>query len=504
MALTIEDMALFCKKKGFIFPNSEIYNGMSGFFDYGPLGIEVKNSIKQSWWKRFVQDREDVVGIDGTIISNPNVWVASGHVGCFADIMVECTKCRNRVRGDQIIEDTLKINADGLKAEDIDKLIEENSIKCPKCRSDFGKSGSFNLMFQTFVGPKQDKESIAYLRPETAQLIFTDFKLVSETSRVKLPFGIAQIGKAFRNEISPRDFLFRTREFEQMEIEFFIHPNEKRCSILKDKMFRFNILTEEDQKKNNPHKEMTVAEMLKANLMSQWHAYWLKETYRWFLDLGIKPENLRLREHLKDELAHYSSACFDIEYKFPFGWKEIHGCADRGDFDLKQHKEHSKSNIEMFDEGTKSKVLPFVIEPSQGVDRALLAFMFDAYDDDKERGNIVLKLSPKISPVKVAVFPLVNKDNLPKLARKICDALKREVIVAYDQSGSVGRRYARNDEIGTPYCITVDFDSLKDKTVTIRDRDSTRQVRAKISSLKTIIPKLLSEKLAFEKAGKLI
>jgi len=410
MALSIEEMALFCKKKGLIFPNSEIYGGMAGFFDYGPLGVEIKNSIKQSWWKTFVQQRDDVFGIDGTIISSPQVWVASGHVGCFADIMIECTKCKARVRGDHLIEDSLKIKADGLKAEDIDKLVVDNNLKCPACKGDLGKANSFNLMFQTFVGPNQSKESVAYLRPETAQLIFADFKNVCDTCRVKLPFGIAQVGKAFRNEISPRDFLFRTREFEQMELEFFIHPSDKSCKLIDKKVlnFKFNIITSSDQAKNAPHSVWSVKKMLAKKLCSEWHAYWLVQLYRWFIDLGVKAENLRLREHLKDELAHYSSACFDIEYNFPSGWKEIHGCADRGSFDLTQHKKCSGRNIELFDEASKSKVLPCVIEPSQGVDRAFLSFLFDAYVDDKERGNIVLKLHALLARVMVGVFRLVN------------------------------------------------------------------------------------------------
>ena len=480
--LTINDMSVFCKKKGFTYPNSEIYGGMAGFFDYGPLGVELKNNIKQSFWKTFVQSREDVVGIDGTILSHPLVWKASGHVDSFSDKMVYSNKHKKYYRADQLVEEVLKKPADGLNKEQLESELKKEEFKAYDLEPEIN---DFNLMFKTNVGPIQNDKSASYLRPETAQLIFANFKQVMDTSRQKLPFGIAQIGKAFRNEISPRDFLFRTREFEQMEIEFFIHPKHTKCPLLKDQDFKFNILTEEHQKNNQEHIEISIKEMLNNNLLGEWHVYWLKEVYKWFLDLGIRPENLRLREHLKDELAHYSSACFDIEYKFPFGWKEIHGNANRGQFDLQQHINISKQKLDVFDEESKEKVIPRVIEPSQGVDRALLAFLFDAYDDDKERGNIVLKLHPKIAPIKAAVFPLVNK--LDEEARKIYDKLKTEFPCQYDRSGSVGRRYARADEIGIPYCITVDFDTLKDKTVTIRDRNTTKQTRVKIDDLKKTI-----------------
>ena len=500
--LSINDMAVFCKKKGFVYQNSEIYGGLAGFFDYGPLGVELKNNIKQDFWKTFVQSREDVVGIDGTIISHPLVWKASGHVDSFSDKMIFCSKHKKYYRADHLVEEILKIKTDGLKKEQLLEHIQN-------AQEDFKKAGyeleneivQFNLMFTTHVGPLQDEKSISYLRPETAQLIFTNFKLVLDTTRQKLPFGIAQIGKAFRNEISPRDFLFRTREFEQMEIEYFIHPAETKCKYLKEINFKFNILTAELQKQNKEHIKMSIKDMLDKKLLDEWHVYWLKEVYQWFLDLGINPDNLRLREHLKDELAHYSSACFDIEYQFPFGWKEIHGNANRGQFDLQQHKNTSKQNLEVYDEESKEKILPKVIEPSQGVDRALLAFLFDAYNDDKERGNIVLKLNPKLAPVKLGIFPLVNK--LEDEARKVYRLLNKEFTCQYDRSGSVGRRYARADELGIPFCITIDFDTLNDKSVTIRDRDTTKQVRVKIEALKDMIPKLLNnEKL--ENLGKIL
>ncbi|MBD3249871.1 glycine--tRNA ligase [Candidatus Woesearchaeota archaeon] len=479
--INIEEMNIFCKKKGFVYSNSEIYGGIAGFFDYGPLGVELKNNIKQDWWRRFVKSREDVVGIDGAIISHPKVWEASGHVENFNDVYVKCKKCK--------------------KPNKIDKN-EVGKIKC-ECSGEYDVIGDVNLMFKTNVGPVEG--NIAYLRPETAQLIFTNFKIVSETSRAKLPFGIAQQGRAFRNEISPRDFLFRCREFEQMEIEFFIHPDEKKCPLLKkeDIDFEFQLLSEKDQEKDDGCElKITLGDMLKKKMLGEWHAYWLKENYQWFLDLGIAEKDLRLREHMKDELAHYSSACFDIEYRYPFGWKEVHGNADRGQYDLGKHQEVSKKSMELFDEESKKKVIPRVVEPSQGVDRAFLTVLFDAYEDDKERGNIVLKLHPKLAPVKVGVFPLVNKLNDD--ARKVYDILKDDFACQFDSSGSVGRRYARADEAGVPYCITFDFDSLEDKSVTVRDRDSTKQVRVEIEKLNQVISGLLDSKIEFDKSGKLV
>jgi glycyl-tRNA synthetase len=485
----IENMATFCKKKGFVYQNSEIYGGLSGFFDYGPLGVEVKNNIKQQWWKRFVQSRQDVVGIDGSIVSHQNVWKASGHVGCFGDLLVECKKCQQRHRADHLIEQKLDKAVEGLPKEEIDKLIVDNKIGCPNCKGELSQAREFNLMFKTFVGPVEKDENVAYLRPETAQQMFTNFKLISETARVQLPFGIAQMGRAFRNEISPRDFLFRCREFEQMEIEYFIHPEEKKCALLdkKDQDYEFQILIAKIQDENKKtHTKMKLKEMLKAKLMDEWHAYWLKQIYQWFVDMGIKKEHLRLREHTKDEMAHYSSACFDIEYKFPFGWQEIHGMANRGSFDLEQHQKHSKKKMELFDEATKKKVIPRVIEPSQGTDRAFLAFMFDAYTQDttnKERDWVVLKLHPKLAPIQVAILPLVNKLNEKGI--EVYNMLKDELVCFYDKSGAIGRRYARADESGIPYCITIDFETIeKDNSVTIRSRDSTKQERVKIDELK--------------------
>jgi glycyl-tRNA synthetase len=504
MTININEMATFCKKKGFVYPTSEIYGGLAGFFDFGHLGVELNNNIKQAWWKTHVQNRDDIVGIDGSIIANPGVWKASGHVENFEDILVECTKCHERYKAEGLIEEVLKIHAGGLTTGDFKKLIEENNIKCPKCKSDFGDPSAFNLMFMTHVGPKQSEESIAYLRPETAQLIFTNFKLVADNARLKLPFGIAQVGKAFRNEISPRNFLFRAREFEQMEIEYFIHPDQKECPYIDDYMKeKVNVLSADMQEKNEKQKSATIKELLsKKVIKSQWHAFWLAYELRWFRELGANPDNFRIRQHKKDELAHYSSDCWDLEYHFPFGWKELEGIADRSDYDLQQHIKASTKDMSLFDEATKKKVVPNVVaEPSLGVGRAFLVFMYDAYNDDKKRGNIVLKLHPKLAPVKVAVFPLVNK--LDKEARGTFDHLKDEFNCNYDRSGSVGRRYARADEIGIPYCVTIDFEFKEHKTVTIRDRNTTKQIIVKESDLKNTLHQLLSGKLKFEKAGKL-
>ncbi len=490
--ISIEEMAVFCKRKGFVYPNSEIYGGFSGFFDYGPLGVEIKNKIKSSWWKKVVHDREDVVGIDGATITNPKVWEASGHVASFEDILVECRKCHGRFRGDHLIGLQLNITTEGIDRDAIDKLIKDNHIKCPECGNELGNAAAFNLMFETYVGPKGENSIKSYLRPETAQLIFVNFKLVNDTTRMKLPFGIAQIGRAFRNEISPRDFLFRCREFEQMELEFFMNPLDKKCPFIDGiKDFKFNIVTRKEQEQNNPHKVMSVKQLLEKGLMEEWHAYWLKEMYEWFLELGVSGENLRLREHLKNELAHYAKACFDIEYKFPFGWKEIHGMANRGHFDLREHETFSQKDLSVFDEDTKQKIIPEVIEPSQGVDRAFLALMFEAYNYEKERDNVVLKLHKSIVPVQIGVFPLVNKLN--DETRGLYEKLRKSFTCFFDKSGAIGRRYYRADEAGIPYCITYDFDSREDKAVTVRDRDSMKQERIKIDALEDYFTKLFRQ-----------
>jgi len=498
--LTIEDMATFCKAKGFVFPSSEIYGGYAGFFDYGPLGAELKNNLKQHWWKTFVQKREDVVGIDGSIITNPKVWIASGHVECFEDIMLECSKCKHRVRGDHLIEDQLKIVADGLSKEDINKLVQENNIKCPTCKGDLEEGRQFNLMFETNVGPVQSDTSKSYLRPETAQVIFADFKLVTDTSRLKLPFGIAQMGRAFRNEISPRDFLFRCREFEQMEIEYFINPEKADDCPYMDEVndHKLFIYSSDMQEKKQKEKMMTIKDALKKKMIqTKWHAYWLALSHKWFISLGATADKFRIRQHLPTEKSHYATDTWDLEYKFPFGWKELQGMANRTDFDLQQHMKHSKKDMGLYDEETKKKIVPHVVaEPSQGVDRAFLVFMFDSFVDDKKRGNKVLKLSTKLAPIKFTICPLIKK--LSEKAREVYKILNEDHNCFYDESGSIGRRYARQDEIGTPYCITIDFETIeKDDAVTIRNRDTTEQKRIKLDKLQEICWKLMNNKISF-------
>ncbi len=477
--ITIEEIAMFCKRKGFVYPSGEIYGGLSGFWDFGPLGVELKNNIKMEWWRFHVQGREDIAGIDGSIITHPKIWEASGHVTNFNDVYVKCKKCK--------------------KSNKIDKN-EIGKIKCD-CKGDYEIIGDLNLMFKTNVGPVNG--NVSYLRPETAQLIFADFKFVVENARLKLPFGIAQIGKVFRNEISPRDFLFRCREFEQMEIEYFINPKEK-CPY---KIGESEILvySAEMQNKKQDPKKMKIKDAFKKGIIkTDWHAYWLEEEFLWFTSLGSNAKKFRIRQHTSDEKSHYALDTWDLEYEFPFGWKELQGMANRTDFDLQQHIRFSKTDLGIFDEATKTRIIPHVVaEPSQGVERAFLVFMFDAYIYDKKRENIVLKLHPKLSPVKAAIFPLVKDEKMIKIAREIYLDLRKELNVEYDEGGSVGRRYSRNDEIGTLLCITVDDNSLKNKTVTVRDRDTTKQVKVKISELKEIIREVLDGKSVL-KFGKLV
>jgi len=479
--ISVEDMAIFCKRKGFVYQSGDIYGGFAGFWDFGHLGVELKNNIKKEWWKFHVWQRRDIKGIDGSIITHPLVWKASGHIDSFSDIFVVCKKCK--------------------KPEKIDRK-DLGKIKCPKCGGDFDEKTAkeFKLMFKTTVGEKDE----AYLRPETAQLIFTNFKFVYDNARMKLPFGIAQIGKAFRNEIAPRDFLFRCREFEQMEMEYFIEP-ESKC-IYEIPETEILVYSAEAQIGNEEPKKMKITDALKKGIIKKdWHAYWLATEFSWFVKLGVNPNNFRIRQHRKDELAHYSSDCWDLEYKFPFGWKELEGIADRSDYDLKQHEKFSKKDLTIFDENSKKKILPQVIcEPSLGVERAFLVFMFDSYYYDDKRENILLKLNPKIAPIKAAIFPIIKREDFEKMSYEIFDNLKEEWNVIYDESGSIGRRYARNDEIGTPFCITIDEESLKNKDITIRERDTKKQIRVKISEIKNILRKLINEEIEFEAAGKLL
>lgn len=498
--MNIEELATFCKSKGFVYSAAEIYGGLSGFFDFGPLGVALKNNIKQSWWKFYVDNREDVVGQDGSIITNPRVWEASGHVDNFSDPILTCSKCKHKVRADNFIEDELKINADGFSTDQINEHVDKHDLKCPSCQGDFNKVEDFKLMFQTKVGASAEKSAEAFLRPETAQSIFPNFRIIADTCRMQLPFGVAQIGKAFRNEISPRDFLFRCREFEQMELEFFIHPDEADCKLLTEeqKNISINVWTSEQQDKGEEHSTLTLGDLLAQKKADPWHVYWLAQTQIWLTQkIGLKAQNLRLREHVPTELSHYSSATLDFDYKFPHGFKELHGCANRGQYDVSQHQKVSGKKMELHDEATSKKVIPRVIEPSQGVDRLFLAAIVDSLEDDKERGNKVLKVSPLIAPIKIAVLPLVKKDGLNELAREVFDSIKEDLVSQFDSSGSVGRRYARADELGIPFCITVDYDSKEDNTVTIRDRDSTEQKRIKIADLPQTVQKLINGKTSF-------
>lgn len=440
MTITIEEMASFCKRKGLVYNSAEIYGGMAGFFDYGPYGVELKKNILNEWWKFMVSSRQDVVGMDGAIISPEAVWIASGHAENFSDLMLVTQDNSYEVRADVFLEEQLKKPFDGITADEVNKLVEEHNLVAPN-KKKFKKCESFNLMFSLKVGAGQQP---AYLRGETTQMIYLNFSLIQNDARMKLPFGIAQVGKAFRNEISPRNFLFRCREFEQMEMQFFIKSGDNK----------------------------------------KWFSFWQAERRKWYESLGIKKDNLRYRAHNKDELAHYAKQAEDIEYNFPFGWKEIEGIHDRGDWDLSTHMKHSKQKLEYYDEETKTKLIPNIIETSAGVDRNFLMFIYDAYEDDKKRGNIVLHLHPKLAPIKVAVLPLVKKGGLKEKAEEIFNSLKMDYVAYYDDAGSIGRRYARQDEIGTPYCITIDFETLEDESVTIRDRDSTEQKRVKISDLR--------------------
>ncbi|MCX6808635.1 MAG: glycine--tRNA ligase [Candidatus Berkelbacteria bacterium] len=449
-----------CKRRGFVYPASEIYGGFANAYDFGPLGSQLKKNIKDYWWKKFVIGEDNIVGLDSAIIQNPKTWEASGHLNSFTDPLVECKKCHQRFRVDHVQEVKTKMAEGGVAANavmgSLDKLgMTKEMTSMVLCTAggehDFSEAREFNLMFKTFVGVTDDSSSVAYMRPETAQGIFLNFKNVIQSTRVKPPFGIAQIGKSFRNEITPGNFIFRTREFEQMEIEFFIEPNP------------------EESKK--------------------WYEYWIEKAKEFYLELGIKSENLSIRAHDEKELSFYSIGTSDVEYKFPFGVSELGGIAQRTDYDLSQHEKVSGLDLKFFDETMGSKYLPYVVEPALGVDRAALAILTDAFDesdgsDGRAEGEITLRLNPKVAPIKVAVFPLIKKEGLPEIAREIVAKLKKSGITTYyDESGSVGRRYRRQDEIGTPWCITVDFDTLADKTATLRDRDSMTQERINIDEI---------------------
>lgn len=453
---SMERIVALAKNRGFVYPGSDIYGGLANAWDYGPLGVELKNNVKKAWWKKFVQESPYNVGVDCAILMNPQVWVASGHVGGFSDPLIDCKDCKTRHRADKLIEDWNNENnivqpVDGWTNEQLMQYIKDKGVKCPECNSsNFTEIRKFNLMFKTFQGVTEDSKAEIYLRPETAQGIFVNFKNVQRTTRKKIPFGIGQIGKSFRNEITPGNFTFRTREFEQMELEFFCEPGKDL----------------------------------------EWFEYWKNTCHNWLLSLGIKPENLKLRNHSKEELSHYSNATTDIEFLFPFGWGELWGIADRTDFDLKQHMLHSKDDLSYFDPATNEKYVPYCIEPSLGADRVTLAFLCDAYDEEEvAEGDIrtVLRFHPALAPVKAAVLPLSKK--LGDDAYKLYENLNKKFVCEYDEAGSIGKRYRRQDEIGTPYCITFDFESINDQSVTIRDRDNMQQVRIKIDELEKFFEK---------------
>ena len=460
MVKDMETIVNLCKSRGYIYPGSEIYGGLANTWDYGPLGVELKNNVKKLWRKKFIQEKKDIVGLDAAILMNPETWVASGHLTSFSDPLIDCKECKTRHRADKLIEEWAHENkqdliADGWTDEQMVKFIEDNKIPCPNCgKTNFTSIRKFNLMFKTFQGVTEDSTATVYLRPETAQGIFVDFKNVLRTTRKKMPMGIAQIGKAFRNEITPGNFTFRTREFEQMELEFFCKPGTDL----------------------------------------EWFKYWKEFCENWLLSLGMKKENIRLRDHSKEELVFYSKATTDIEFNFPFGWGELWGIADRTDYDLTQHMNHSKQDLSYLDPETNERYVPYVIEPSLGADRVTLAFLCNAYDvEDLGEGDsrVVLHLHPALAPYKVAILPLSKK--LGEKANEIFDKLSKRFSCDYDEAGSIGKRYRREDEIGTPYCLTVDFDTLEDNQVTIRDRDTMEQVRIPIDEVENYI----NEKIEF-------
>ncbi len=445
----LEKIIALCKGRGFIYPGSEIYGGLANTWDYGPLGVELKNNIKKAWWKKFIQEQPLNVGLDSSILMNPEIWQASGHLSGFSDPLIDCKNCHNRFRADHLIENFMRDNNlhENISAWSNQKMmdfIRENNIKCDECGvNNFTEIRQFNLMFKTFIGVTEENKNVAYLRPETAQGIFVNFNNVLRTSRKKLPFGIGQIGKSFRNEITPGNFTFRTREFEQMELEFFCTPQESQ----------------------------------------KWFSYWRDFCYKWLLNLNLTEKNLRVRDHEKEELSHYSNATSDIEYLFPFGWGELWGIADRGNFDLQQHEKYSRQDIKYFDSQTNEKFIPNCIEPSVGVDRVMLAFLCDSCCEEKlnDETRNVLKLHPALAPIKAAILPLSKKLSEPSI--KIYEMLSKYFMCDFDEVGSIGKRYRRQDEIGTPFCITYDFDSPNDNCVTLRERDTMQQHRIKIENL---------------------
>ena len=446
---TMDKIVSLCKGRGFVYPGSEIYGGLANTWDYGPLGVELKNNVKKAWWKKFVQESKYNVGLDSAILMNPTTWVASGHVGGFSDPLMDCKECKTRHRADKLIEDFDGTVADGWTNDQMAEYIEKNNIPCPECgKHNFTEIRKFNLMFKTFQGVTEDAKNELFLRPETAQGIFVNFKNIQRTTRKKVPFGVGQVGKSFRNEITPGNFTFRTREFEQMELEFFCKPGTDL----------------------------------------EWFAYWKEFCKNWLLSLNMREENLRLRDHKPEELSHYSNATTDFEFMFPFGWGELWGIADRTDFDLTAHSKTSGETLDYMDPVTNERYIPYVIEPSLGADRVTLAFLVDAYDEEAVGENdsrVVLRLHPALAPVKAAILPLSKK--LSESATELYENLSKKFMCDYDDAGSIGQRYRRQDEIGTPVCITVDFDTAEDGCVTLRDRDTMEQVRLPIAEVEDYI-----------------
>ena len=436
--MDMEKIVSLCRRRGFMFQSSEIYGGLNSCWDYGPLGVELKRNVKEAWWRSMVHERDDVVGLDSAILQHPRTWEASGHLDGFTDPMVDCKKCKKRFRADQLEQASCG---------------EKPSKRPGECDGELTDIRQFNLMFKTFMGPVEDTSAVVYLRPETAQGIFVNFQNVQSAARLKPPFGIAQIGKSFRNEITPGNFIFRTREFEQMEMEFFVPPAE----------------------------------------WEKWFDYWRQARLQWYRDLGIDSEKLTMRDHVAEELAHYSNATSDVEYLFPFGWSELEGVASRTDFDLQKHHAFSGKDLRFFDDQSRERYFPYVIEPAAGVDRATLAFLCDAYLEEEVRGEkrVVLKLHPRLAPIKVAIFPLVKRDGMPDKARAIESELRKFFPTFYDEGGAIGRRYRRQDEVGTPFCLTIDGDTMHDDTVTLRDRDSMDQERVAADQLVSVLQQRL-------------
>ncbi len=472
--MDIKTLADFCAKVGIAFPTAEVYGGFSGFYDWGPVGVEIKNNVKRVWWRTFVHQMDEIVGIDGSIVTHPDVWKASGHVEHFHDVVTRCKKCGRAYRADKLVLEVLGINVEGKPAEEIDTIIRKNNVRCPSCGGELGPVEYFNLMFETRVGPYGGVTS--YLRPETAQLIFVNFPRVYLLARKRMPFGIAQMGKAYRNEISPRNFLFRLREFEQMEIEFFFDPKDDTCPYYNEvKGKKVLGLTAEMQERGEKERPMRIADLVPEMPGREWMIFWIAKSVDFFVSVGVDPKRIRVREQLPDERAHYSMGTWDVEFRFDdLGWQEIEGIAHRGTYDLSRHQEFSGKSFEAV-RPDGSKFIPMVIEPSWGVERTILAMLYSAYRKDEKR--TYLRIHPQVAPYVVAVFPLVSKDGLPEIAREIYKEIRTEFRAFYDEKGNIGKRYRRQDEIGTPFCITVDYQTREDETVTIRDRDTMQQER---------------------------